>query len=530
MGEAVFLLRAYLKGTRPLDQVLGGSSKKWVRALTLAALIYGFGVLAVMLGFSYQSYQEAGRMVGHPEWGYAMALLFSFIFSFFTFLFSVPPLLYTSRDMPLVMTLPLSTRSVFFSRFLIAWLSMLVLDTVMLLPALVVWILHGGAAPLAILSFLGAVVGESLATLSLVFLVSMVMVRLTRGIVSPWLGKVGFTIAILAVTLLGARGMTRQLDGTVDLSVIAQRLEAVVDNVPLFATLARSLWEPLWVMVVWVGLPLFAWVLLSLSTRLFPGNYSLAQRSQGGKATRRAARNIPPRSVVSALEKRERMIIRSQSVFQMEIYAQTVIPLILLGVFAVTGAVGEMTSSLAELKTVPRLPQILLIVFSLFPSLSTVSSTSVSREGALFDLDRTYPVEAGQFVQAKIRTHLRYLGVSTELFVIVTLCWLGLPIWHFLWMAPMLLLVSVASAAIGLAIDYHRPNLSWTLPQQAMKSNINAMLAMIPSLALVAVLALVMLALPLPVAIVLGCMMLATIAWGSYRIAVRQAASLLKGA
>jgi hypothetical protein len=58
----------------------------------------------------------------------------------------------------------------------------------------------------------------------------------------------------------------------------------------------------------------------------------------------------------------------------------------------------------------------------------------------------------------------------------------------------MLLLVSVASAAIGLAIDYHRPNLSWTLPQQAMKSNINAMLAMIPSLALVAVLALVMLA------------------------------------
>jgi hypothetical protein len=62
-----------------------------------------------------------------------------------------------------------------------------------------------------------------------------------------------------------------------------------------------------------------------------------------------------------------------------------------------------MTSSLAELKTVPRLPQILLIVFSLFPSLSTVSSTSVSREGALFDLDRTYPVEAGQFVQAKIR-------------------------------------------------------------------------------------------------------------------------------
>jgi hypothetical protein len=76
MGEAVFLLRAYLKGTRPLGPGAGGSSKKWVRALTLAALIYGFGVLRRDAGLLLPEFiRRRGEMVGHPEWGYAMALL-----------------------------------------------------------------------------------------------------------------------------------------------------------------------------------------------------------------------------------------------------------------------------------------------------------------------------------------------------------------------------------------------------------------------------------------------------------------------
>jgi hypothetical protein len=174
------------------------------------------------------------------------------------------------------------------------------------------------------------------------------------------------------------------------------------------------------------------------------------------------------------------MIIKSQSMFQMEIYAEIAIPVILLIVYAVTGVVGELSSSFEVVKTYPKLPQAILLTFALFSSFSSVSSTSVSRQGALFFLDRTYPVPARTFVLAKVRLHLKYLCLSAQVYAFVTLVWMRLPLLHILWIAPLLLLLSFAVSCAGLAIDYHRPNLGWTLPQQAVKSNINTLFAFPP--------------------------------------------------
>lgn len=70
MREIFRLFRAYMQGTKPFEQLLGGAKRKGVRILAILAMVYGFCVLSVMLGFSYASYQQAGRMAGHPEWGF----------------------------------------------------------------------------------------------------------------------------------------------------------------------------------------------------------------------------------------------------------------------------------------------------------------------------------------------------------------------------------------------------------------------------------------------------------------------------
>jgi hypothetical protein len=162
-------------------------------------MVYGFCVLSVMLGFSYASYQQAGRMAGHPEWGFSMALFITFIFTFFTFLFSIAPLLSSARDMPMVMVLPVSSRSVFLSRFFIEWIGCLVMYLFMLAPMFVV----GGASFLSVISVVIFIVEGSLFVMSLTFLLSSIGTRLFQGRMHPGTGKVLFSVLIIGHRPIG---------------------------------------------------------------------------------------------------------------------------------------------------------------------------------------------------------------------------------------------------------------------------------------------------------------------------------------
>ena len=514
-----------MQGTKPFEQLLGGAKRKGVRILAILAMVYGFCVLSVMLGFSYASYQQAGRMAGHPEWGFSMALFITFIFTFFTFLFSIAPLLSSARDMPMVMVLPVSSRSVFLSRFFIEWIGCLVMYLFMLAPMLVV----GGASFLSVISVVIFIVEGSLFVMSLTFLLSSIGTRLFKGRMHPGTGKVLFSVLIIVIALLGSRSMTQMMAGKVDLQNLADRLSRMMAALSAFTFFARSASRPSVLFFSMFLLALGSYLCLRVSSSLFVRNYSLSQCSSGKKKGKRVRSAERSRGLVSSLERRERMIIKSQSMFQMEIYAEIAIPVILLIVYAVTGVVGELSSSFEVVKTYPKLPQAILLTFALFSSFSSVSSTSVSRQGALFFLDRTYPVPARTFVLAKVRLHLKYLCLSAQVYAFVTLAWMRLPLLHILWIAPLLLLLSFAVSCAGLAIDYHRPNLGWTLPQQAVKSNINTLFAFLPSLGVIALLAAALLLLPFGAALPVSFLFLVVVDLLLWKVAVRQAEAMLRG-
>ncbi|MDD3056918.1 MAG: hypothetical protein PHO72_01275, partial [Sphaerochaeta sp.] len=128
--------------------------------------------------------------------------------------------------------------------------------------------------------------------------------------------------------------------------------------------------------------------------------------------------------------------------------------------------------------------------------------------------------------------HLVLFGVPNLIFLSISVFALRISFFHLVWMVPLSLSTLSLIAALQLAIDYYRPNLSWTTAQQAMKSNLNGLLGMLVALACVVVIA-VLLLLPYvsPVPHALGYSLLLLLfplsLILSYRLAVRQASLAL---
>jgi len=238
------------------------------------------------------------------------------------------------------------------------------------------------------------------------------------------------------------------------------------------------------------------------------------------------------RSPLSALMRREAVVIKSQSAFIFEVVGELLIPLILIGVWAVTGTIGEMATLLETVLTLPVVEEVIFLILALVSNMTMISSTSVSRQGPNFAQDRLYPLEANQFVRAKLLFHLLLAGTANLLYLSGALILLNRGLASLIWMAPLSILSIAAVSSFQLAIDYHNPNEEWTLAQHAMKSNPNGLFGLLVALAWIVVAALFLIVLPLlgvsPLLSRLLALLIAALCLlFGYRVAVSQASSAL---
>jgi ABC-2 type transport system permease protein len=196
------------------------------------------------------------------------------------------------------------------------------------------------------------------------------------------------------------------------------------------------------------------------------------------------------------------------------------------------GILDELAEVVSQLTQTGVFLQLVYLLLLLFANFSMISSTSVSRQGKRFDLDKQYPLDASTFVQAKLLFHLVLVFIPHTLYLVAALLLLSLPPLHLLWMIPLSLLCIGMIACLHLAIDYHHPRLDWKVSQQAMKSNLNGLYGMLITFAVLALFALILL---LPILVGLSTELSILLLFGltglgfslSYRLALSQARSLL---
>jgi ABC-2 type transport system permease protein len=186
---------------------------------------------------------------------------------------------------------------------------------------------------------------------------------------------------------------------------------------------------------------------------------------------------------------KEFSIINSSSAFMMELYGEAGIPVILIIVYAISGTLGDFSAMIDALSTWQGFPLVVCGILLLMSTVSMMSSTSVSREGSNFEFSRLIPVTATIHVQAKVLAHLALFFIPYCIYTTASLIFFSLSWIHAIWMIPLGFFLITSSSCFGLAVDYHQPRLSWKLPQQAVKQNMNGMIGMGLSIVQIAVVA-----------------------------------------
>lgn len=110
--------------------------------------------------------------------------------------------------------------------------------------------------------------------------------------------------------------------------------------------------------------------------------------------------------------------------------------------------------------------------------LNSVGSTTFSREGRNFWIQRTLPIKVSDQIVGRVLASIGIQILGLIAMITSLLFTITLDIKSIILISTLGLLGSIPMAEIGMIIDITRPLLTWTNPQQAMKQNLNVLIGM----------------------------------------------------
>lgn len=467
--------------------------------VVVVALVSVFATFLVMLGFNYLQIEIMGTYAGIEGAGMFTAALVSFLLMLMFSFMSAPSAMHRGKDMPLLVTLPIERGELYVSRLILHYVANAPLYWFLLIPGVIATaILYGVTVRMVFSTVLLLAIGPILPVVISATATQLVVARSRGGgkrVKSEFLASM-----LLVLLLLGAQGLTsRWLRSGMDsssLQAIAQSfgniLRMAMKILFLFAWQGSALIPsgsvvPLALSLLFIGMVL--WPLLLYGAKVFPLAVSKAlEGDSSGRTVRKKSSSAPSQSsVVWTLCKKEFSVINSTSAFMTELYAEAAIPLVLILVYGIMGILSDITSSVMVISSLPEFPLILCGILLLMGSISLMSGTSVSREGEHLAMMRVFPIAPSKHLQAKVLAHMLLFFLPFSLYSVLALIWFHLTGLHLLWMIPLGAVVIATSSCLGLAVDFNKPRLDWQNPQQAVKQNINGLIAMGLSVATIAV-------------------------------------------
>jgi len=504
MHDILRMVGASTKGESRFRQLMGLSSPtkthaRIVRVLIAVSITLVFGMMLFFLGLNYLQLELMGAYVGVPGLSWVFGSFAAGLMTFIFALFSSGTILYHGEDLRLLLTLPVTQSDLLASRLLLHYRMHFMLHAFIFLPAQIVCLFQNGLTVAIAVSVVFQTVFIPFLPISLSLMVIHIFLRRSS---SGGRGRESWAVGIMIFLLVIVQGLaSRWLQSGFDASSV-QKIAETYGTVLL--RLRSWLFFNTWLsdMALRIqslrNLVLTAALVLAsiLSALLLMKNeyvetvqrlseMSVKARAHNGKRNGR----VPAHGVVGTLVRREFAVLNNHSAFRMELYAEACIPVILVVVYAISGTLDQFSAVADTLSKHEFFPFIVCGILLMMASFSMMSSTSFSREGKLLEASRTLPVEPATFIKAKLLAHLLLFHTSYVVFVIAASFLFALSFVHVLWMIPLGFLILSATACLGLAIDARQPRLDWKLPQQAVKQNMNGMLAMGVSLVLLGIFA-----------------------------------------
>lgn len=501
-SNVLLLVKAYLQGT-PFLRQLGfkrfDATKKRkfgkLNPILMAALIgILFLNLMLIIVLNLREIERVGLLLGQKGLGLAVGFLSAVVLTFLYGFYSAGTVLYRGNDLRLLVPLPITTRDLFFSRVIIHYLQSIPLY---LLFTLSIFISHALIHSINLHFVLAAVITLFVGPIFPLALALILARFLSVGSPSGRRYRVGeiITFVLLFVLMFLMQGLSTRLFSDNLSADFGSNIAQIVTKGE--RVLRYFLWQSQLFFSPGATRALFSYLLSSLilglcSLYIASRNYahilslSFIGVSRGKSAPKQQAvqRSATP---LRALLGKEFAILHGHGAFKMELYGEALVPIILIVVYFISGTLDEISALIQSITLADYFPLIYVLVLSTMSNLSMMSSTSISREGKLFEMTKTWPIAARMHLWAKVSAHLLLFGSSYLLFASAGFFLFPLATYHLVWILLLGLVSIVQHSLIGLAIDYRRPLLDWELPTQAVKQNLNGLYGMLCAIALQAV-------------------------------------------
>lgn len=496
MNKILSLIKTDLNITFGLSSILYSFKTKknrWqtmVFALAMLSLIPTYFMLIKALIFLFDSF----RQLGQQSYFLLMGFLASQMMIFFFGLLYVMSKYYFSNDLSHLLPLPIKPSYILTSKFITIMASEYLTSLPIFIPFVFIYGIKGGEGPIYWLYALIAAIILPVIPLVISSILIMIMMKYTnvkgkkdmlRTIVS-----VVFLVAIIFVQLQiqkiaqNSLGEDFLFNLARDANLLVKKL-GIAFPPSMWGALALSNYDKLIgftnLLIFFISSITAFSIMIFLSENLFfdglIGNIEVSASKGRGKK-----RNLEKTSTVTkpylAIARKELKMLFKTPIYLMNSVGGVIIGPLVLVMTAVTGdeSMGPFREFLYGNMEIVSLGAIGMI--GALAMLNSVGTTTFSREGKNFWIQRTLPIKAEDQIIGRILASLTiqligiivimgslYFVIKLDFITMITISVIGL-------------LASIPMTQIGMIIDILRPMLTWTNPQQAMKQNLNVLIGM----------------------------------------------------
>ncbi len=459
--------------------------------LAVLPSLYG---LVLLVQNVYLALKPFGQERALLSFGVLAGQLFVLLFG----LYYVISAFYFSRDLELLIPLPLKPVQVMASKFTIILINEYLTVMVIVVPVLAVFGVMAGAGPVywvsAVLVYLTLPV-IPLAIVSILVVAMMRLINISRKKDALILvGSIVLIAASMALQFAAGRAGNKHLDGQAMAAFFGSPdslLNRVGAKFPPSVWAAKALaggfsHSGLLNLALFLGVSVaLLGAMLVLSEKLFYrgliGVGEVSGRRRSLSAAQMSRRMSSGRHPVRAIFVREWRIMNRTPIFLLNGVLVVIIVPVVFVLMATMGSGRGDTAAVMKVMTSGNSFYVILAAAAFMTacgSLNGTASSTFSREGGQFWISRVIPVAPRDQVAAKFLHSYLISGLGVVAASVVSVLVLHLKAGVLAAAIALALLVSIPLDAAGMIIDLARPLLDWTNPQKAIKQNLNVLLAL----------------------------------------------------
>ena len=463
-------LKAFLAGLLRLRRKNASLSR---RVLPVLILTFAFASIMMTFGTLFYTLRDSLFSEGVGWFYFSLQAILSFALSVFGTIFSAQAL-FTAKDNELLMSMPIKPFQILISRLLVILLFEYIFELIIAVPAFIIWVAGGLAAPSSIVLCLIGYALLPLMALSIACLVawilSSILMRFKQKNILTMLLSISFLLLYLRLYSQLQHYLNILLNRGVEIAEAFRR--AMPPFYAFGASIVNHSLIDACVFFVWAFVPFALTVALILINyqRILTTNRGLKKTVYREKAAKVSGACFALTKKELAYYSSKPMVVLNTSISSLFMLIGTVMLIVRRNEFIdALNSFSSMTSNMP-------LPVFAAGILTFMGGINNLSASLISLEGRHLWIAKTIPVQPKVIFLSKIYTHLLTSAVPCLILSVTAIFLTANTITDGLLILVLPQTYIILTAVAGLAVNMIFPRFDWINEMQPVKQGASAMI------------------------------------------------------